>query len=199
MKRRSPTVGQLLGMYAGSLGRKRGTDALLSVLLNLNDLSGEWRMTHERAFRTGAGRDRTPEIQRARAIGSITARRAFTGSSGQRSIAASIALYASPSDAVLSAETIVSRLIRQPFSDVRASQSRNLDVGELGVKGLVVAYEESFIRLGKNGRVNLLSGAVDRAAWSIDFSALEDTWNWGEMLPIATRQIEKIHSLNEQQ
>jgi hypothetical protein len=191
----APTFIRLLHLHLSSLGKKPGAEAVVALLLDLDDLPAGWRLKRQLTFRTGAGQDPTHEIWRARSMKSVTAHRFFRSDSDDRSLTTGVAPYATPADAEAMARTILNRSLRKPFSPAQSLGSRHVeDAVFLKGPGVLVVHQTNWQEPdGSIGTQVLAAGAADELSWAMTFTAVEDRWPWEEISSLVDMQIKKLH------
>jgi hypothetical protein len=183
----------LLRLAVASVGRKPGKERLIAMLLDSADLAeGGWEVFRQRTFRAGALRGATHEARRARKIGGITAWRRLVRNQPSRTLACSVASFASPSDARSQVSKTLHFVIRR--STARYTMSGERIVEDQEIPGVLepLVYEERFIGPRGPGGSILVAGAVDEIVFNLEFSALGELWSWDDVRSIAAKQVEKI-------
>ena len=187
-------------MFLGSLGKQPGRESVLSMLIDSNEFpSADWVMTHERTFRTGAGRNMTDQLTHAREAGSITARRGFSNGGHKRTVTTSVVPYVSALDARAMVPKTVDQLIRKPFSRMKSTRSNVVENAKTDRVQADLVYEEQFQSRQRSVGMKLLAGSVGEIVWILNFAALEDWWTWDELEPIAASQVRRIERFRSDQ
>jgi hypothetical protein len=199
----SPSLRSISNAWKGvTVGGGMLGGQLLSLLLTKAELPSGWHMTRERTIRLSARSVASEEYLRAEEAGGITAQRSFAdkpfmpgrndGPPLSRRISFTITPYASGQDAKSYLPKLPNYVRRKPGTIVHDEQV--LDGFEVTGLSESLVYQDSFIAREGVGTTRLIAGAIDHLVTVSIFQAPgpDEPWPWEEILPIASRQIEKI-------
>jgi hypothetical protein len=177
-------------------GPKEGAWDLLAMLPTVEDFPNpeQWRITSQRASRTGSGRPVTEEMRRARAAGSISVLRTFRNEQKALTFWMSLTPYATTADAQAKLRTIPESLLVKPFWKVleHTEDSAPPLVAERSLR-----YRET-VR-GPRGRVattTIVAGTVGELVFVMDFSAARSSsWSTVDIDSMSVAQVLRLRDL----
>lgn len=184
-------------MAIAGLGRKPGSEMVLSMLLDEVDLADtELKMTVEQTYRTFASFESNDAIERARKMGSISAVRIFSDATMLRTLRISVTPFVSAFDAESSSRRAVDNLRIKLGSTAITHNYLN----DVSVPGISNVFVHEIIGARTRGPVGdrILAGAVDNYLVHMAFQAnarIDESWPWDEITSIAAHQGLKIRKV----
>jgi hypothetical protein len=176
------------------IGRKPGSEYMVSMLLSESDLPGaNLKDVYNYTYRSFWIFNSSDATRRARDVGSLTAVRILKNEKVGRSLATQVSRFASPEDALSRVEQSTENRLIKPGSTV-LSIERVIDIKISTFDGLIVQelLGTSFRRASGERTV---AGNVGEIVVRMQFGAdgeIEELWSWDEIVSTATIQAERV-------
>jgi hypothetical protein len=186
----------VLRIAIGSRRTWPGQDVVLGMVLDLDQLGDDdWTLFSEHAYRTGTGKRNSDEIQRARQIGSITARRCFRRTSSMTSLLISVSPYGSADDA---RARLHAPPLAKPFTRIAHTDERPAEGVTIPEADEAVAFESDFVGNDGAGTSKRISAAVGSCWFGMLMSTVGHQLKWDEVSSLATAQADRIrHAIDQ--
>ena len=177
----------------GSRVRRRAADAEFASVLSVADLPGSgWRMTDERAWRTGRVGDDTEWSRRARDAGLLTAWRSFELDQAGRWLWVQVTPFVSDADAASALRAVPGRFLTNVRAEVTVTAGT--DVEPLALRGQSAGWAHEQQTEGRGGKGIALYSAfvVDSTLAALAASGFTDSWSWTGLLDLAQIQADRL-------
>jgi hypothetical protein len=167
-----------------------------SMLVELSDLPGsDWRVTGNRAWRTGLFGKPSEIWQRARVAGKFTATRTFH----QPTIPRWLMVKVTPVASIEDAEEVVPVLmsLSMPNFAAKITVTGEESVPNVSVEGLTNpwVYEQLTDGMAEGPTASrYVAGHIDQVAFLIECSGFREGWPWDDVIAVAGKQVARIQT-----
>jgi hypothetical protein len=186
-------VASQLHILLSSIGRKRGSAELLSLLLKTSDLENlGYRVTRNRSWRNSKRTTRSPEGLSSHDKWGISASRNYKTSIQRKAFFIQITPYDTPEEASIALPKMLPQfakgLLMKVISDTAGTQTTETKFGDVAIRDSV----HSVALIHRVFRIHRVAGVIDNFLLAFEFSSLAESWSLDDILLVLELQATKI-------